>query len=42
LFGYLTQSLEGRFFDDDPALEVAVSEILISIEPDMFVRVFAE
>jgi hypothetical protein len=42
LFGYLQQSLEGSFFDDDLALEVAVSEILMSIEPDMFVSVFAE
>jgi hypothetical protein len=42
LFGYLKQSLEGRFFDDDLAVEVAVSEILMSIEPDVFVRVLAE
>jgi hypothetical protein len=42
LFGYPKQSLEGQFFDDDLALEVAVSEILMSIEPDVFVRVFAE
>jgi histone-lysine N-methyltransferase SETMAR len=41
-FGYLKQSLEGRFFDDDLALEFAVSEILMSIGPDVFVRVFAE
>jgi hypothetical protein len=42
LFGYLKQSLEGRLFDDDLALEVAMSEILMSIEPDVFVKVFAE
>jgi hypothetical protein len=42
LFGYLKQSLEGRFFDDDIALQVAVSEILMSIQPDVFVTVFAE
>jgi histone-lysine N-methyltransferase SETMAR len=42
LFRYLKHSLEGRFFADDIALEGAVSKILISIEPDMFVRVFAE
>jgi hypothetical protein len=41
-FGYLKQSLEGRFFDDDLALEVAVSEILMLIEPDVGVRVFVE
>jgi hypothetical protein len=38
----MKQSLEGRFFDDDLALEVAVSEILTSIEPDVFLRVLAE
>jgi hypothetical protein len=42
LFGYLKQSFEGQFFDDDLALEVAVSEILMSIEPDVFVKVFPE
>jgi hypothetical protein len=42
LFAYLKQSLEEPFFDDDLALEVAVSEILMSIEPDVFVREFAE
>jgi hypothetical protein len=42
LFGYLKHFLERQFFDDDIALEGAVSEILMSIEPDMFVRVFAE
>jgi hypothetical protein len=39
---YLKYCLEGPFFDDDIALEGAVSEILMSIEPDVFVRVFAE
>jgi hypothetical protein len=34
--------LEAPFFDSDIALEGAVSGILISIEPDMFVRGFAE
>jgi hypothetical protein len=38
----LKQSLEGRFFDDDLALEVAVSEILMEIQPDAFVKVVAE
>jgi hypothetical protein len=42
LFDDLKQSLEGRFVDDDLALEIAVSEILMSIEPDVLVRVFAE
>jgi hypothetical protein len=42
LFGYLNHCLEGRFFDDNIALKRAVSEILMSIEPDRFVSVFAE
>jgi hypothetical protein len=42
LFGCFKHCLERRFVDDDIGLERAVSEILISIEPDMFVRVFAE
>jgi hypothetical protein len=42
LFGYLKHCLEGRFFDDDVALEGSMSEIPMSIEPDMFVRVFAD
>jgi hypothetical protein len=31
LFGYLKNSLKGRFFDDDMALRAAVTEILVSI-----------
>jgi hypothetical protein len=42
LFGYLKQSFERQFFDDDVALKILVSEILMSIEPGVFVRVFAE
>jgi hypothetical protein len=42
LFGYLKNSLEGRFFDDDMALRAAVTEILVSIEPEVFVSVFNE
>jgi histone-lysine N-methyltransferase SETMAR len=41
LLGFLKHCLEGGFFDDDIARERAVSEILMSIEPDMFVRAFA-
>jgi hypothetical protein len=41
-FGYPKHCPEGRFFDDNIILEGVVSEILMSIEPDMFVRVFAE
>jgi hypothetical protein len=39
---YLKQCHEGRFFEDDISLRAAVAEILASIEPDMFVRMFAE
>jgi histone-lysine N-methyltransferase SETMAR len=42
LFEYLKHWLEGRFLDDDIALEGAVSEILMSMETDMFGRVFSE
>jgi hypothetical protein len=45
IFGYsdiLSFVLSGRFSDDDMALEGALSEMLMSIEPDMFMRVFAE
>jgi hypothetical protein len=42
LFGYLKQSLDGRFFDHELALQIAASEILVGIELDVFVRVFAE
>jgi hypothetical protein len=42
LFGYLEHCVEGWFFHDDIALEGAEPEILVSIKPDMFVRVFAE
>jgi histone-lysine N-methyltransferase SETMAR len=41
-FTYLKHCLEGRFIDDDIALEGAVSEMLMSMEPGMFVKVFAE
>jgi hypothetical protein len=33
---------EGQFFDDEIALEGSASEILMSIEFDMFMMVFAE
>jgi hypothetical protein len=42
LFVHLKQTLEGQFFDDEVALQVAVSEILMSIESDVLVRIFAE
>jgi hypothetical protein len=42
LFGYLEHCHDGRFFGDDIALEGVVSEIAMSIEPDMFLRVFPE
>jgi histone-lysine N-methyltransferase SETMAR len=42
LFGYLKNSLEGRSFDNDMALRAAVTEILVSREPEVFVRVFNE
>jgi hypothetical protein len=42
LFGYLKHCLEGQLFDDDIALEGAVSESMMSIEPDVCLRVFAE
>jgi hypothetical protein len=42
LFGYFQHCLEGGFFDDDSTLEGVVSEVLMSIGPDMFVSVFAE
>jgi hypothetical protein len=41
-FGYRTHCLEGRFSDDDIALDGGVSDIPMSIGLDMFVRVFAE
>jgi hypothetical protein len=42
LFGCLNRCLEGRFFDDEIALKGAVSEILMSIELGMSVRVIAD
>jgi histone-lysine N-methyltransferase SETMAR len=42
LFEHLKHRLDGRFFDDDIAVEGVVSAILSSIEPDMFVGLFAE
>jgi histone-lysine N-methyltransferase SETMAR len=42
VFRYLNRCLEGLFFDDDIAPEGAVSGILMSMEHDMFVRVFVE
>jgi hypothetical protein len=41
-FGYLKHCLERRFFDNDIALEGAISETVMSIEPDVFVKVFTE
>jgi hypothetical protein len=41
-FGHLKHCPEGQFFDDDIALQGAVSKIQMSREPDMFVVVFAE
>jgi histone-lysine N-methyltransferase SETMAR len=42
LFGHLKESLEGQFFADERALQAAVDEILMAIEPDVFRRVFDE
>jgi histone-lysine N-methyltransferase SETMAR len=42
LFGHLKQCLEGRVFEDDMALRAAVTEILMSIEPEVFAKVFDE
>jgi histone-lysine N-methyltransferase SETMAR len=42
VFGYLNHCLAGRVCDDDVALKESVSEILMSIEPDVFIRVFKE
>jgi hypothetical protein len=39
---YLKHCLEGHFFDDDIALEGAMSVILLSIEHEMLVRLFVE
>jgi hypothetical protein len=41
-FKYLRHCLKGQFFDNDVAMEGGVSEMLMLIEPDMFVRMFAE
>jgi hypothetical protein len=35
LFGYCGHCFEGRFFDDNIALEGAASKMLTSMEPDM-------
>jgi hypothetical protein len=42
LFGYLKHRPKGRFFDHDTVLEGRRLEIQMSMEPDMFVKVFAE
>jgi hypothetical protein len=42
LFGYLKHRIDGRFFDDNIALKGALSDILMSIEPDIFASMFAE
>jgi hypothetical protein len=42
LFDHLKQYLAGRVFDDEIASKVRVTQILMSIESDVFVRVFDE
>jgi hypothetical protein len=42
LFVHLRHCIEGHFFDDEIAVEGTVAEILMPIESDMYMRVFAE
>jgi hypothetical protein len=42
LFAYLQHCLEGPFFDNDLTLQEVMSQVLMSMAPDMFVSVFAE
>jgi hypothetical protein len=42
LFVHLRHCLDGRFFDDDIALEGIVSEILLPMESVMFMSVYVE
>jgi hypothetical protein len=42
LSGYLKAYLAGRTYGDDLTIQHEVNNILAAIDPDVFVRVFAE